>query len=163
MPQEELHGTRDRTYSAWHRRLSVRRFVGIERAQTLAMIDLDASLYVEYDDGSKEPLALIETAIDRGQCCKSSTVTKKLAERASLPAFVLLYTPSADKNEADSEWPDIERFRVRRVHNPFFSTEPAPFDVEWQTVTPQQWADFLVRLRVRVCGRLDQEIGLSDG
>lgn len=44
--QEERYGNRDRTYSAWHRRLSTRRFVGLERAQLLAMIDLDAALYV---------------------------------------------------------------------------------------------------------------------
>ena len=46
MPHEEVTGTRDRTYSAWHRRMSTRRYVGIEAAQTLCMIDLDASLYV---------------------------------------------------------------------------------------------------------------------
>ena len=67
MPHEEVTGTRDRTYSAWHRRMSTRRYVGIEAAQTLGMIDLDASLYVEYDDSTKEPLALIETARDVGQ------------------------------------------------------------------------------------------------
>ena len=50
--QEEKYGTRDRAYSAWHRRKSTRRFIGIEHAQLLAMIDLDASLYVEYDDGT---------------------------------------------------------------------------------------------------------------
>lgn len=65
--QEEQYGTRDLTYSAWHRRLSTRRFVGIERAQALAMIDLDAALYIEYDQGSKHPVALIETARDVGQ------------------------------------------------------------------------------------------------
>ena len=64
MSQEERHGTRDRSYSAWHRRQSTRRYIGIEKATLLAMIDLDASLYVEYDDGTKEPLALIETAQD---------------------------------------------------------------------------------------------------
>jgi hypothetical protein len=40
--QEERYNTRDRTYSAWHRRLSTRRFVGLERAQLLAMIDIEA-------------------------------------------------------------------------------------------------------------------------
>ena len=52
---------------------------GIDSAQLLAMIDLDASLYVEYDDNSKEPLALIETAQDVGQAHKSATVTTNLA------------------------------------------------------------------------------------
>ena len=51
------------------------------------MIDLDASLYIEYDDGTKEPLALIETAQDIGQTYKNTTVTKKLAERAKLPCL----------------------------------------------------------------------------
>ena len=51
--QEEIYGTRDRAYSAWHRRGSTRRYVGIDRAQLLAMIDLDAALYVEYDNGTK--------------------------------------------------------------------------------------------------------------
>jgi hypothetical protein len=33
--------------------MSIRRFVGIERAQLFSMIDLDGALFVEYDDGSK--------------------------------------------------------------------------------------------------------------
>lgn len=82
--QEERYGTRDRTYSAWHRRLSTRRFVGIDRAQLLAMIDLDASLYVEYDDRTKEPVALIETARDVGQEHKPVTVTRRLAVRPAV-------------------------------------------------------------------------------
>jgi hypothetical protein len=49
--QEERFGNRDRTYSAWHRRSSVRRFVGIEKAQLLAMIDLDGALYCISEQG----------------------------------------------------------------------------------------------------------------
>lgn len=67
MSQEERYGARDMSYSAWHRRNSTRRFIGIEYAQLLAMIDVDVSLYVEYDDKTKMPLALIEIAIDVGQ------------------------------------------------------------------------------------------------
>ena len=113
--QVERHGTRDRTYSAWHRRPSIRRFVGIERAQLLAMIDLDASLFVEYDDQTKEPVALIETARDVGQAFKAATVTARLAKRAGLPAYVVLYTPASNLNPSDQEWQDISRFRVRRL------------------------------------------------
>ena len=51
--QEERYSTRDRAYSVWHRRFSTRRFIGIEAAQRLSMIDLDAALYVEYDDHSR--------------------------------------------------------------------------------------------------------------
>jgi hypothetical protein len=141
VPHEEKYGSRDRSYSAWHRRLSTRRFIGIERAQLLAMIDLDASLYVEYDDGTKEPLALIETARDVGQDYKTATVTKKLAERANMPCFVLLYTIGTAPNPADHLWPDITSFRVKRLW-------PKP-EFQWRTVTPEAWANTLLRLRAK--------------
>lgn len=149
MSQEERFGSRDRTYSAWHRRMSTRRFVGIERAQTLAMIDLDASLYVEAQDGVFEPLALIETARDMGQRIKPSTLTRNLARRCTpvLPAYTLLYTPSNTANPADTEWPDIASFRARRLW-------PNPMD-EWKTFTPEGWAKFLVVLREKSAALLD--------
>lgn len=147
MTQEERFGTRDRSYSAWHRRQSTRRFVGIEDAQLLAMIDLDASLYVEYDDGDKEPLALIETARDVGQAYKPATVTLRLAQRACLPCYVVLYSLSDLPNPADPQWMDIDSFRVRRL-NP-----PSPCG--WQIVTPEKWALHLRRMRRDVCRDLD--------
>lgn len=148
MSQEERYGTRDRTYSAWHRRMSTRRFVGIEVAQTLAMIDLDASLYVEYDDGTKEPLALIEAAADVGQRYKSATVTKKLAQRANLRAYVLLYATADTPNPADPNWPDISAFRVQRIW-------PEP-TTTWRRFTPQEWCDQLVKIRRLMAGRVDE-------
>jgi len=150
MSQEERHGTRDRSYSAWHRRLSTKRFIGIEKAQTLAMIDLDASLYVEYDDGSKEPLALVETAIDVGQSIKPSTVTKRLASRCSpiVPAYILLYTIGDLPNPADPLWKDCTRFRFRRIW-------PEP-ETAWMVLSPQEWADALVILRNWSARRLDE-------
>jgi hypothetical protein len=151
MPQEEIYNTRDRSYSAWHRRESTRRFVGIETAQVLAMIDLDASLYVEYDDSTKEPLALIETARDVGQDYKPATVTTRLAQRCNpiLPAYVLLYRLADERNPADKQWWDIAEFRVMRLH-------PQP-DKEWRTYTPDEWARFLTRLRVWSARKIDAE------
>lgn len=150
MAQEEVFGTRDRSYSAWHRRASTRRFVGIERAQTLAMIDLDASLYVEYDDGTKEPLALVETALDRGQAIKPATVTKKLARRATLPAYILLYELAECRNPADKEWCDIKSFRVRRIW-------PEP-ETKWEKIEPSEWARRLVLLREWSARQLDKQM-----
>lgn len=147
--QEERYGTRDRTYSAWHRRLSIRRFVGIEQAQLLAMIDLDAALYVEYDDGSKEPLALIETARDVGQEFKSATVTANLAKRAGLPCYCVLYSRADYLNPADPRWMDISGFRVRRVW-------PNP-EREWRLLTPSEWAQALLRVRTWKARQLDVE------
>jgi len=145
--QEEAYGTRDRAYSAWHRRLSTRRFIGIDRAQLLAMIDLDAALYVEYDNGSKEPLALIETALDMGQAYKSATVTKRLAKRAGVPCYCLLYSLSGQPNPADAKWRDIRQFRVRRMW-------PNP-EKSWRVLTPQEWANALVKIRAWSARRLD--------
>ncbi|MBF0400254.1 MAG: hypothetical protein HQL90_05755 [Magnetococcales bacterium] len=150
MSQEERFGTRDRTYSAWHRRHSTRRYVGLEAAQSLAMIDVDVSLYVEYDDGTKEPLALIETAIDRGQEFKTATVTKRLAMRSVplLPAYVALYTQATWPNPADPAWPDIYSFRVRRIW-------PEPV-TPWEIISPQEWAIRLYHLRHDAASALDQ-------
>jgi len=146
--QEERYGSRDMAYSAWHRRLSTRRYVGIEKAQLLAMIDLDARLWVEYDDDTKEPLALIEIAQDVGQRHKSATVTQKLAERAELPAFLALYRLADIPNPADEDWPDIDRFRVKRL---WPRTEQ-----EWRICTPNQWAHTLLSMREWQAKRLDE-------
>jgi hypothetical protein len=137
--QEERYGTRCNAYSAWHRRMSTKRFVGIEKAQLLAMIDLDAALYVEYDDRTKQPLALIETARDVGQPFKTATVTKNLAVRANIPCFVVLYTLSDDRNPADYSAYDIDIFRVRRLH-------PVE-EKDWRILTPKEWAETILAMR----------------
>jgi len=148
--QEEKYGTRDRSYSAWHRRLSTGRFIGIEKAQLLAMIDLDASIYVEYDDSDKVPLALIETAADVGQIYKNATVTCNLAKMANLPCFVVLYKISDHKNPADNNWNDISSFRVKRL----FPKE----EKEWRTLCPEEWAKTLLRMREWQARFLDNEL-----
>jgi len=163
MPQEEIYGTRDRTYSAWHRRNSTRRFIGIENAQLLSMIDLDAACYVEYDDRTKEPLALIETAKDIGQNHKTAYITRNLARRCNplLSAYVLLYMPADYPNTADPKWPDIKQFRVKRIW-------PEPV-TDWKIFTPEEWAKFLLEIRENSAELLDrywqnerffQELGL---
>jgi hypothetical protein len=148
--QEEQYGTRDRAYSAWHRRRSISRYVGIEAAQTLSMIDLDMCMYVEYDDLSREPLCLVETARDVGQREKSSSVTVRLAKRAHLPAYLVLYQCALQPNPADVDAPDIEGFRVKRVW-------PTP-ESEWRQLDPAAWADALVRIRSWQAKKVDQEL-----
>jgi len=146
--QEEKYTARDQSYSAWHRRKSTMRFVGIEKAQLLAMIDLDASLYIEYDDGSKDPIALIEVAQDIGQPYKTATVTKKLAERAGIPCYVVLYKLSNEQNIADTQWKDIESFRVKRL----FPKE----EYTWRVLTPFEWAGALISMRKWYTAKLDK-------
>ena len=150
MAQEEKYGTRDQSYSAWHRRFSIRRFVGIECAQTLGMIDLDACPYVEYDNDTKVPIALIEVAVDVGQEWKTSAVTRNLAELCTeriLPAYVLLYKKASQVNPADRTQKDIESFRVKQIW-------PEQED-QWRTLTPQQWAEELTEIRKEIAKRID--------
>jgi hypothetical protein len=123
--------------------------VGIEKAQTLAMIDLDACPYVEYDDNTKEPLALIEIAKDIGQSFKIATVTRNLALKAGIEAYSLLYTPSKHSNPADNQWPDIECFRVKQIY---------PVTTDWKIFTPEVWAKCLVNIRKRGAAKIDEEI-----
>lgn len=149
MSQEERYGTRSGVYSAWHRRKSTQRFVGIEQAQLLAMIDVDVALYVEYDDETKDPLALIETAEDVGQSWKSATVTTNLARRTypQVRAYCLLYTVADTPNPADQNYNDISSFRVRR-------TWPEP-RTDWVRFTPQEWATQLLRMRGEAASAID--------
>lgn len=147
--QEERFNTRPSAYSAWHRRLSTRRFVGLEKAQLLSMIDLDGALYCEFDGKSSEPLALIETALDFGQERKVATVTRRLAQRAALPAYTVLYSPSRNANPGDPSQFDIERFRVRRLW-------PSP-ERQWRTLDPAAWAKALIQIREWSSSRLDQQ------
>lgn len=150
MSQEERYGNRDGAYSAWHRRSSTGRYVGIERAQTLAMIDIDATLYVEYDDGTKEPIALIETAQDIGQDYKNATVTRNLARRSNLPGLVVLYRCSDMPNPADLRYQDIEKFRVKRIY--------PQEETKWRELTPSEYAALLCRMREWKTGMLDNEL-----
>jgi len=64
MAEREKYGVRSLEYSRWHRTDSVHRFLGLERAHHLPMIDLDA---LEYCRLCSQPLLLIETARDVGQ------------------------------------------------------------------------------------------------
>lgn len=139
MAQEERYGTRSRAYSAWHRRMSIRRYIGLEEAEHLSMMDIDHILWVEYDDDSKVPLGLIEEAQDVGQDIKPCTVTAALARLADIPAMAVLWTPSENHNPADTDWPDIRSFRVRRIY-------PDPED-RWRIITPEEYCQVLVRMR----------------
>ncbi len=147
--QDELTGERSLVYSSWHRRYSTARFVGIEAAQRLAMVDIDCYLWVEYDDRSREPLALIETARDVGQEAKVATITRNLARRAGIAAYVALYRHAESGNPAARGVPDIASFRVKRLR-------PRP-EAVWRTYSLQEWARNLLALRDFGARRLDLE------
>lgn len=137
--QQEKWGVRDLSYSAWHRAGSIGRFLGFEEARGMTLVDLDGVLFVEYRPFSHRPLMLVEAAIDVGQDWKPVRVLEALAVRANLPAYVLLYRRAAAMNPSDPRFQDIDRFRVRRVYP---MSEP-----DWSEMTPQEWAERLVRIR----------------
>lgn len=149
MSQEERYGERDLSYSAWHRVRSIARFVGPEKAQSLKMVDQDVTLYLELDSLTREPLALVEVAVDVGQREKPVSSMARLAAKCGLPAYVALYKVSRSPNPADRRQRDIDGFRVRRVW-------PAP-EHEWRSLTPTQWANGLLQIRSWSAARLDIE------
>lgn len=141
MALEETYGFRDQSYSQWHRPSSFARYIGLEKAQLLSMIDLDVSLYVEYDNKTKIPVALIETAVDQGRDYKPSTVTQNLARMANLPAACVLYTTGDEPNPGRKQVKDITQVRVRRLW-------PDPMAMgKFIKLTPSQWAESLLRMR----------------
>jgi len=134
----ERYLTRDRSYGAWHRVGSIQRFIKPEQAYTLTMADLDSVMFAEYNHASKIPLCLVEVAVDVGQE-KPTGLIASLAQRADIPAYVALYSHSSLPNPADTNWPDIAGFRVKRVW-------PIPERV-WRSLSPEEWASALVQIR----------------
>ncbi len=110
-----------------------------EEARDLSMIDSDAALWIEYEDSSRQPIALIETAEDHGQANKPATVTQNLARMAGIPAYCVLYQLADIPNPAQPDYQDISQFRVKRLH--------PIVDTQWHRLTPKQWAEHLAKLR----------------
>lgn len=141
MSDTERHGTRDLTYSNWHRVHSISRFVGKDIARTLTMIDLDG---LEYCHRCMECVGVIEVARDVGQAFKGSTVTKKLAVRLAVPGLLVFYKPHAKATIADH--PDIESFRMRVL---------APVEEQrFRTLTPAKYAEWIVHMHTLCACRI---------
>lgn len=150
----ERYHSRDLAYSAWHRQDSIGRFIGPIEADLLKMIDIDAVLWCEYHGSTRTPLALIETARDVGQIYKPATVTAELARMCNLPGFCLLVQPAQTPNPASTEWCDIRAFRVQRLW-------PRPEDC-WRVLTPDEWAQSLLRVREWSLRRLQAREAAND-
>jgi len=134
-------GRIDQCYNAWHRTQSLKRFLPESDARRISCIDVDATLFLEYSNCGRFPLLLLETAMERGQNVKPTTVLTNLAKMADLPAMVVLYAPSREgtMNPADPRWPDIIRFRIKRLW-------PDP-EAEWRRMKPAEYAARLRRAR----------------
>ena len=122
MSREERYGTRDLTYSRWHRALP---------DDDLTMIDLDI---LEYCRRCAAPLLLGELAQDVGQGFKATTVLKALTAemRNGVKAYLIFYKPDGNGG--------IERFRVREVY---------PCQGREAILKPDEWAEKLRELRIK--------------
>jgi hypothetical protein len=149
MSKCEKTNERDGSPSAWHREDSIKRYTKTgEQARLLTQIDVDAALFTEYEDGTKEPVGLIEYAQDVGQDHKSATVLQRLAARSNpeLEAWVVLYTPACTANPADPKWRDIMSFRAQQLC-------PRPKTKNWRVMTPRQYTALLLEIRERAANR----------
>lgn len=127
MPETERNGTRDLTYSEWHRTKSLGRYVGQRAAYECSTIDID---WCEYCRRCGEPLALLEMTC--GSKPKHAPVMTRLAKRADVPGYSLSY-------ETDDHG-EIVLFHLRHL---------TPSDDRSFTFTAGEWAMWLVGLRER--------------
>lgn len=79
MSDHERTGVRDLAFSGWHR---------AALSADCTAIDLD---FLEYCRRCRAPLALIEIAKGHHNTPKPTTVLRHLAERAQVPAWLVLY------------------------------------------------------------------------
>jgi len=70
----------------------------------LSMIDIDG---IEICKECSEPLAVFETAFDKGQTYKTTTVTEKVAIALKVPGLLIFYKVG--------EYDQIESFRVTKL------------------------------------------------
>lgn len=123
MSRQERYGTRDLAFSAWHRAIP---------RDDFTWIDID---HCAYCDQCKDPIYLIELALDVGQSFKATTVTRKVALKLAIPALLVLYTVEDES---------ISGFRVKRI---------APTWTEFRQVEPQVLVDWITKTRdEHVCG-----------
>jgi hypothetical protein len=149
MSRWERYGTRDLTYSNWHR---------FALPDDAGMIDLDG---IDYCRRCSMPVAAIETARDVGQAFKATTVTEIVARCLNVPAWLVLYTPAASPCACEPDHPapgcnhGLASMRVRRVY---------PRPTVLTTTTPGSFAAVLVQLheshRALVCVSL-ADLGIS--
>lgn len=137
--QKEMYGTRDLSFSAWHRRDSIKRFIDYKDAEKLSMIDLDSACFIEWEDNFKEPIAIVEAAIDHGQY-KHARIIQRLAEKADIYGLLLLYQLSNERNPVDKTVFDILRFKIKVLY-------PKQNRDDFVTFTPKEWAESLVAMR----------------
>ena len=96
----------------------------------LAGLDLD---FIEICKKCQEPLAMFETAVDKGQTFKTTTVTEKVAIACKVPSFLVFYTPGSAHDE-------VTQFRIKRL---------TPTESELRVMDPPEFIKMLKILQER--------------
>lgn len=136
----------DLTYAEWHRNALPALYARVGHRLDLADRD-----WTEFCHHCKEPLALYEEVIDRGQdlADKATTVTRRLAGRAGLPAFLVAPRIERDRetqDEIDSHHRAIRELEARAPIVYFTARQITPDPGQFIRFTPEQWAEQLLIL-----------------
>ena len=125
MAQFERYGTRDLSYSHWHRHLSRR----------CTYMDIDGA---EYCYKCKQTLLLVEEKMDTGQSVFDTFVLYRLAKRANIPAVLILYTVGDEMIcDCGQSARQVTGLRVRHLW---------PERSELDAVTLQEWGQEIERI-----------------
>lgn len=114
----------------------------------MKQIDIDATFFVEFA-GRCNVLLLVEYAYDTGQDYKNHHVLQELAQRADVPAIIVLYTNHRSRRSPSNRYkPDFESVRVKWIY--------PEISMIWKQMTPCEYAKFLEQARFRSSIRNDQ-------
>lgn len=130
----------DLTYSEWHRNTLPKLYH--RRGHRLDMANRDDTEFCHF---CKWPIGIVEEVVDRGQDLndKATTVTKRLAENANIPA--LLVAPRIDRppeiqariNDLNAE---IRRLEAQHPITYFTVRRLWPHPTKLERLTPEQYA-----------------------
>lgn len=137
MSMHERTGTRDLTYSRWHRQSSIKRYLTARQAALLMMVDVDC---VEYCAHCKDPLVIVETQRS-SNTPKEASMCVNLGRRLDVPVYSVSYWSSEGSD-------DIDVFRIRQLW---------PYRMAPQQLTPREMAEWLWQWRAThepQCSRL---------
>lgn len=95
----EIYHSRGDEFNEWHRSIK----------DKIAAIDIDL---VSVCRKCYEPLCLYETAFDKNQTHKTCTTTRRLAQRASLPSFLIFYNIPVTRLRITQLTPTYKKERI---------------------------------------------------
>ena len=140
-PRVEGFSSRQNALHEWHRAASLRRFIDEDTADMMTACDIDL---IEYSSLTGRVLLLHEVAEYTGSLEKRGKDLRPIidiATRAGCLAFLTLFECSDEPNPANPDVPDVVMFYTKLLYSPVGGVS------EWRTRTPEEFAQWLVRVR----------------